>query len=113
MKLILIFIVLLGIPYFSFAQEFKIKVGKKEYSADKIPENVKFPERVNKFLIKKDKKDTVSNSYTVQIGEEEHQFQTDGSYHTIEFSHDIRGLVIYILDEKRNKKGKTFILNKP
>jgi hypothetical protein len=105
------------IPYFTFAQGYRIKVKDKgkdsEFSTDSIPGDATFSERVKKFSIKKEKKDSVSNAYIVQIGEEEHSFPPDGAYHEVEFSHDIRGLVVYILNDKRDIQGKPFILKKP
>jgi hypothetical protein len=122
-------------------KKFKIKIGTKELLTDSIPDVVDaLPQRLNKFSIKRDKekekkdKDKGKNkgvargkdqnqdkdkakeepplTYTVQIGEEEHEFITDGEYHEIKFSKDIKELVIYILDEKRAIAGKPFILKK-
>ncbi|WP_162052653.1 hypothetical protein [Pontibacter pamirensis] len=112
MKL-LFFILFITLPYFSFSQGFKVKVAGSEFPVDKVPEHVTFPARVKKFSIKKDKPDQVPATYTVQIGEEERSFRTDGAFHEVEFSHDIRGLVIYILNEKRVAQGKTLIIKKP
>jgi hypothetical protein len=100
------------LPYTAFSQEFLIRVNGSDFYTDKIPEHVTFPQRVTKITIKKEKPDTVTRIFIIQIGEEEHSFKTDGSYQDVEFSHDIRGLVVYILDEKRGIQGKPFILNK-
>ena len=111
MKLLLLAL-FIALPYLSFSQDFRVKVGGNEFPTDKVPEHVTFPERVKKFSIKKEKADSVPSTYIVQIGEEEHSFPTDGAYHEVEFSHDIRGLVVYILNEKRTIQGKPFILRK-
>jgi hypothetical protein len=128
MKLILLVLFIL-LSSFSFAQgqqkKFKIKIGAKELVTDSIPEVVDaLPQRLNKFSIKRDKdkekkdkdkdkdKDEPPLTYTVQIGEEEHTFITDGEYHEVKFSKDIKELVVYILDEKRTVAGKSFILKK-
>ncbi|WP_439882595.1 hypothetical protein ACSX1A_05380 [Pontibacter sp. MBLB2868] len=108
----ILILILIVIPYFSFAQDIKVKVGATEFLNDKVPDQVVFPEKVKKISIKKVKADRVPATYVVQIGEEEHKFKTDGEYHEIEFSHDIRGLVVYILNDKRNVQGKPFILKK-
>jgi hypothetical protein len=133
MKLML-FVLFLLLPFFSFAQgqgqakKFKIKVGAKELATDSIPNEVDdLPQRLTKFSIKRDKdkekkdkdkkdkdkdKDELPLTYTVQVGEEEHNFITDGEYHEVKFSHDVKELVVYILDEKRTIAGKPFILKK-
>jgi hypothetical protein len=105
------------LPYFSHAQgqdkKFRIKIGLLELLTDAIPDLLDLPLRVDKFLIKIEKeKDEPPLTYTVQVGEEEHSFSTDGEYHEVKFSHDIKGLVVFILDEKRNRAGKPFILKK-
>lgn len=106
-------LLLVALPYSSFSQDFTIKVGSAVFPVDKIPDHVIIPDRVSRFSIKKDKADDVSAEYIVQVGEEEQQFPADGKYHEVVFSHDIRGLVVSILDNRRNKRGTPFILNKP
>ena len=110
MKIVLIALLIL-LPCLSFAQgPFRIKIGQVEFPIDKIPDpvNLPLPQRFNKFLIKKDTPNSVPTPYIVQIGEEEHSFSTDGAYHEVVFSHDIKGLVVYILNEKRIQQGKPF-----
>ncbi|MFD3004016.1 hypothetical protein ACFS7Z_26935 [Pontibacter toksunensis] len=110
---LLFFIAFIVLPYFSFSQGFTVKVAGLEFPIDKVPEHVTFPARVAKFSIKKDNPDQVPATYIVQIGEEERSFRTDGAFQEVEFSHDIRGLVIYVLNEKRVTQGKTLIIRKP
>ncbi|PKV75539.1 hypothetical protein [Pontibacter ramchanderi] len=112
MKLLFIMLMVV-LPTAAFSQEFRIKINGAEFPTDKIPEHVTFPQRVAKILIKKEKPDPTPRTFIVQIGEEEHSFKTDGTYQEVEFSHDVRDLVIYILGEKRENQGKPFILNKP
>ncbi|QMU31023.1 hypothetical protein [Adhaeribacter radiodurans] len=107
------------LPYFSFSQgqgkgKFKIKINEKEYDTDKSPDIVDefFPQRIAKFKIKKEKNGDPTGRYVVLIGEEERTFQSDGEYHDVEFSHDIKELGIYILNEKRALAGKPFRLKK-
>jgi hypothetical protein len=116
MRLILMAL-LITLPCYSHAQgqvkKFKIKVGLLEVATDSITDALVIPERVDKFQIKKEKdKDEPTAAYTVQIGEEEQVFPTDGEYHEVKFTHDVRNLVVYILDEQRNPAGKHFILRK-
>jgi hypothetical protein len=111
MRLILIAL-FIALPYFSFAQGFKIKIGNKEYDSDKIPDQEDLPQRLNKFMIKKAKGDSSPKTYTVQVGEEEYTFRTHGGYEEVKFTHDIKGLVVSILDEKRTRQGKAFTLKK-
>src|SRR5688572_27530648 len=111
MRLILIAL-FITLPYFSFSQGFTLKVGVLELPTDKIPEFVELPFRVDIFQIKKDVADPTPRTYTLQIGEEEHTFQSNGRYNQISFSHDIKGLVATILDENRNPVGKSFILRR-
>lgn len=116
MKLLLV-VLFVAIPFLSFSQGFNVMIGKAEYPTDKVPEHVTLPEKVKKLRIKMGQAgiiQTIKNprTYTVQIGEEEHTFSGDGSYHDVEFSHDIRGLMISIMDEKRQVQGKPFILKK-
>lgn len=101
-----------AIPFLSFSQGFSVMIGKAEFPTDRVPEHVKLPDKVKNLRIKKNQADRVPGTYTVQIGEEEHNFTGDGAYHDVEFSHDIRGLVIYILDDKRKVQGKPFLLKK-
>lgn len=112
MKLLLLALLII-FPYLSFSQDFKVKVGGSEFPTDKISDHVTFPERVKQFSIKKENADSIPSTYIIQIGEEEHSFPADGAYHVVEFSHDVRDLVVYILDEKRSIQGKPFILKKP
>ncbi|WP_345160963.1 hypothetical protein [Pontibacter saemangeumensis] len=110
---IALLILFIALPFFSYAQGFKIKIEGAEFPTDKIPEHVSFPNRVSKISIKKEVKDSVPSNFIVQIGEEEHSFSTNGAYHELKFSHDIRGLVVYVLSDKRSVQGKPFILKKP
>jgi hypothetical protein len=117
MRLILMALIL-TLPYLSHAQgqsqKFRIKIGLIELPTDSVPDFVDLPERVDRFQIKKEKNNNnePTATYTVQIGEEEQTFLTDGNYHEVIFTHNIKGLVIYILDEKRNPAGKHFILRR-
>lgn len=109
----LLFIALfLALPSFSFSQGFTIKIGALQLPTDKIPEFVELPLRLDMISIKKDVADPTPKTYTMQIGEEEHTFQTNGQYNQIRFSHDIKGLVISILDENRNPAAKPFMLRR-
>lgn len=119
---ILLVVLLSVLPCLVFAQKYKIKVKDKgkesEFAVDSIPESTYLSEKVKKLSIKREKgmnedKNKAKEKHTVQVGEEEHTFLADGAYHDIEFTHDIRGLVVYILDEKRQVQGKPFILKKP
>lgn len=100
------------IPFLSFSQGFNVMIGNAEFPTDKVPEHVSLPDKVKKLRIKKNQADKAPKTYTVQIGEEEHTFIGDGTYHDVEFSHDIRGLVVSILDEKRQVQGKPFLIRK-
>jgi hypothetical protein len=111
MRLILIAL-FIALPYFSFSQGFTIKIGPIELPTDKIPDFVDLPLRVESFQLKKDVPDPTPKTYILQIGEEEHSFLTNGQYNQIRFTHDIKGLVAYILDEKRNVAAKPFILRR-
>jgi hypothetical protein len=118
MRLILMAL-FITLPYFSQAQgqgqlrKFRIKIGLLELVTDSIPALLDLPVRVDRFQIKKEKQNNEpSLTYTVQIGEEEHTFPTDGEYHEVVFTHDIKGLVVYILDENRNPAGRHFILRR-
>jgi hypothetical protein len=116
MRLVLITLIIF-LPYFSFAQGqglFRIRIGLTEFPTDRIPDNVDLPQRLNKFLIMKNRlPNEVPANYIVQIGEEEHSFTTDGEFHEIVFSHDVKGLLISILDEKRVPQGRPFFLRRP
>ena len=113
MRLILIAL-FITLPYFSFSQGFTIKVGVLELPIDKIPDTLDLlPERVDKIQIKKDKAENTPNPFFVQVGEEEHQFLPDGAYQEILFTHDIEGLVVAILDDRRAQRGRPFKLKKP
>jgi hypothetical protein len=109
-------VLFITLPYFLQAQnqgKYKIKIDEKEYDTDKDTDIVDdFPERLKKFMIKKEKKGDESGTYKVQIGEEEHTFEPDGEYHEVEFSHDIKDLAIFVLDDKRGKSAKAFRLKK-
>ncbi|PVY40663.1 hypothetical protein [Pontibacter virosus] len=129
MKLLLI-IMFVALPYISFSQAFVIKAPSPVSSNGKVPEHVTFrveqpisptdrvpvhvnmPVKVTKLTIRKERKDSVPMTYTLQVGEEEQSFLGDGADHEVEFSHDIRGLVVSILDEKRAVQVKSFILKK-
>jgi hypothetical protein len=111
MRLILLAL-LITLPYFSFAQGFTLKIGAIELPTDRIPDFVDLPLRVEMFFIKKDASDPTPQTYTLQIGEEEHTFQGNGQYHQVTFSHDIKGLVATILDENRKAAAKPFILRR-
>ncbi|NEM97761.1 hypothetical protein [Pontibacter burrus] len=108
----LLILLIVFMPCAAFAQEFRIKVNGTEFPTDKIPDHVTFPQRVTKLSIKKGIPDAVPKTFIVQIGEEEHSFKTDGTYQEVEFSHDVRELVVYILSEKRDIQGRPFVLNK-
>ncbi len=112
MKLLL-FVFLVALPFCSYSQKIKIKVGATEFDTDSIPAQAKLSNPVRKFSVKKDKPDKTVSTYVVQIGEEEQSFRNDGNYQEVTFSHDVRGLMVYILDEKRSVYRKPFILKKP
>jgi hypothetical protein len=116
MRLVLIALIIF-LPYFSIAQVpglFRIRIGLTEFPTDRVPDNVVLPQRLNKFLIKKERlPNEVPAKYIVQIGEEEHSFITDGEFHEIVFSHDVKGLLITILDEKRVPQGRPFFIRRP
>jgi hypothetical protein len=99
------------LPFVSFSQGFTIQIDSLGLPTDKIPDSLDLPQRVDKFRIKKDKAENSQKPFIVQVGEEEHSFQPNGAYHQINFTHDIKGLVIYILDDKRAERGKPFKLN--
>ena len=109
MRLILIAL-FITLPYFSFSQGFTLKIGAVELPTDKIPDFVDLPLKLETFQIKKDVADPTPRTYTLQIGEEEHTFLPNGEYQQIVFSHDIKGLMVGILDDKRTLRGKPFKL---
>jgi hypothetical protein len=109
MRLVLLALFII-LPSFSFAQGFTIQIDSIELPTDKIPDSLDIPQRVEKFRIKKDKPEKTQKPFIVQVGEEEHHFEPNGNYHQINFSHDIRDLVVYILDDKRAERGKPFKL---
>jgi hypothetical protein len=138
MKLILI-VLFITLPFVSFAQgkgqekKFKVKIGTKEYPLNEIPEELDLPQRLNRVWIKEDKDKDKDNgkgknqgkvknkkaetdepiyTYTMLVGEEERSFLTDGEYYECKFTHDIKELVCYILDENRTVKGKPFTFKK-
>jgi hypothetical protein len=109
MRLVLLTL-FITLPYFSYSQGFTIIIDSLEVATDKVPDSLNLPQRVDKFRIKKDKKENTSNPFIVQVGEEEHRFIPNGAYQQINFSHDIKGLVVNILDDKRASRGKAFKL---
>jgi hypothetical protein len=111
MRLILIAL-FITIPYFSFSQNdgFTILIDSIELPTDKIPDSLALPQRVDRFMIKKDRAENAQRPYVVQVGEEEHTFLPNGRYQQIIFTHDIKGMVIGILDDRRVKRGKPFKL---
>jgi hypothetical protein len=115
MRLVLLAL-FITLPYFSFSQGqgqgFTIQIDSIELPTDKIPDSLALPLRVDKFKIKKDKAENTKDPYIVQVGEEEHSFQPNGEYQEINFSHDINGLVVSILDDKRAARGKPFKLKR-
>ncbi|WP_018479283.1 hypothetical protein [Pontibacter roseus] len=111
MKLLLVALFSI-LPLLSFSQGFSVMIGNTAYPTDKVPEHVTLPDKVKKLRIKTDRAEPASGPFIVQIGEEEHSFAGDGAYHDVEFSHDIRGLVVYLMDNKRKVRGKPFILKK-
>jgi hypothetical protein len=98
------------LPFLSYSQGFTIQIDSLELPTDQIPDSLAIPERVDKFRIKKDKAENKKDPYVVQVGEEEHTFIPNGQYHEINFSHNIKGMVVNILDEKRTQRGKPFKL---
>jgi hypothetical protein len=100
----------IALPSFCFSQGFTIQIESLELPTDKIPDSLDLPARVDKFKIKKDKAENHKNPFIVQVGEEEHSFQPNGTYQEINFTHDIKGHVVFILDDKRAEKGKPFKL---
>lgn len=111
MRLVLLAL-FITLPYFSFSQGFTIQVDSLELPTDRIPDSLDLPERVDRFKIKKDRPENTQNPFIVQVGEEEHRFQPNGEYQEILFTHDIEGLVVYILDDRRAQRGKPFKLKK-
>jgi hypothetical protein len=109
MRLILLAL-FITLPSFAFAQGFTIQIDSIELPTDKIPDSLDIPLRVDKIRIKKDKPEKVQKPFIVQVGEEEHSFVPNGEYHQINFTHDIKDLVVYILDDKRAERGKPFKL---
>jgi hypothetical protein len=110
MRLVLLAL-FITLPLVSFSQGFTIQIDSLGLPTDKIPDSLDLPQRVDKFRIKKDKAENTQKPFIVQVGEEEHSFQPNGAYQQINFTHDIKGLVIYILDDKRAGREKPFKLN--
>lgn len=113
MKAIFSFIFCFG-HFFVFSQTYKIKVGNpaQEFRVDQINNAVLFNAEIKKIGIKKEPADSPVKTYKLQAGNEEPTFATDGSYKDLQFSADVRGQSIAILDEN-GAVQQTFSLAKP
>jgi hypothetical protein len=111
MKLILLAL-FIALPFLSFAQGYRIRVGTAEYDSDKVPEQGDYPQRVNKFFVKKMRGDREPKTYIVQVGEEEYTFKSSGDWQEVKFTHDVKDLMVHILDENRRQQGRSFTLRK-
>jgi hypothetical protein len=97
----LILIVLICLPFAGFPQTFKIKVGTApaEHVVDQITNAILFNSEIKKISIKKDAADNPAKTYKLQVDTEEPTFSTDGAYHDVVFTKDIRNKSAAILDE--------------
>jgi hypothetical protein len=48
----------------------------------------------------------------VQVGEEEYTFKSSGDWQEVKFTHDVKDLMVHILDENRRQQGRSFTLRK-
>jgi hypothetical protein len=67
---------------------------------------------VSKVIPNKINNHELDNTFTMLVGEEERSFPVDGLYYECKFTHDIKDLVCYILDENRIITGKPFVFKK-
>lgn len=115
---------LLFIPFFLFvfasfshAQVFKVRFGGAngaEYDVTKIPAPKIFDDEIKTFEIKKEPADATPKDYSVNTLDESQPFKTDGAYHTVTFTKDVRGKSGFtIKDESRAIIGTKTVLNGP
>lgn len=96
------------------AQQYKIRIGDalQEYRVDQLSSAIRFNTEIKTISVKKDPADANPKTYKVQVGNEEPTFSTDGAFHPVTFTADIRGKSILILTEA-GAPAQTFTLAAP
>lgn len=80
------------LPMLSFAQDFRIKLDSTEISINDLQSST-FKKEIKKISIKKVVADNPAKPFLLQSGDEMLPFMTDGTFHDLTFSDDIRGAV--------------------
>lgn len=99
----------------AYAQVFKIRVGGTtgtEYDINSIPPETSFNQSITTFEIKKVAADNPAKTYKLANDAETKTFSTDGSYHSITFTNDVRDKGFSINDENNTLVGGPFSLKK-
>jgi hypothetical protein len=110
-------LIFLSCPSLAQGQDspFKIRIGTQEYETNEVPRELDLPQRLNRVWIKWDSErdpNAPFEWYTMIVGEEERSFIADGQYYECKFTHDIKGLVCYVINQERAMAGAAFVLKK-
>ncbi len=103
------------LPILSFSQSYKIRIGGTagtEIDISSIPSNTSFNSEIKTIEIKKNTPDNPAKTFTLNSDEESLQFSTDGAYHPVTFSKDIREIELYVNDDTDAIDGASFVLHK-
>lgn len=114
MKTILIALLAI-VPFLAFSQGYKIRIGGAtgtEIDISNIPANTTFNSEIRTIEIKKSTADKPAKTFTLNSDDESLHFSTDGNYHSITFSKDIREIGLSVNDDAGNIDGSPFVLHK-
>lgn len=103
------------IPVIVYSQGYTIRIGGdqgSEFDINTIPSGTKFNNEIKTIEIKKNTADNPSQNYTLNREDESQPFSTDGLYHKLTFSNDLREKGLTIQDAANNIDGGPFILHK-
>lgn len=102
------------ITFTGHSQTYKIRIGGaagQEVDIENLSDS-KFKEAIKTFEIKKDPGDAKKNvkKFKISSSNESEEFLTDGNYHTVTFTSDVRNGSLYISDDKGVSIGTPFKL---
>ena len=103
------------VPLLAFSQGYKIRIGGgagTEIDISNIPANITFNSEIKTIEIKKNTADNPAKTYTLNSDDQSLSFSTNGNYHSVTFSKDIREIGLSVNDDAGNIDGAPFVLHK-
>ena len=95
---------------FGASAQFTIKIGDDEFKTGDIG-GTKFKAEIKKISIKKDDATTPAKDFFLSGGDDDDKpFKTDGAFHELQFTNDVRNKTLSIKDDQNNDLNIPFVL---